>query len=65
MHNNVFHSLNLKFVINALGQFNTSVYIKPTDKGLYRNYNSYISDTYKKTIAKPWCLGQLNTHLVG
>ena len=37
---------------DELGQFNTSVYIKPTDKGLYTNYNSYISDTYKKSIAQ-------------
>ena len=38
--------------IYELGQFNTSVYIKPTDKGLCRNYNSYIPDTYKKSIAQ-------------
>ena len=52
MDNNVFHFLDLKFVINKLGQFNTSVYIKPTDTGLYKNYNSYIPDTHKKTITK-------------
>ena len=47
MDNNVFHFLDLKFVIDKLGQFNTSVYIKPTDKGLYRNYIFYIPDTQK------------------
>ena len=52
MDNNDFHILDLKFVIDELGQFNTSVYIKPTDKGLYTNFNSYIPDTYKKSIAK-------------
>ena len=31
MDNSVFHILDLKFVIDELGQFNTSVYIKPTD----------------------------------
>ena len=51
MDNNVFHFLDLKFAIYELCQFNTSVYIKSTDKGLYKNYNSYITDTYKKSIA--------------
>ena len=44
MDNNVFHFLDLKFALDELGQFNTSVYIKPTDKGLYKNFNSYIPD---------------------
>ena len=34
MDNDVFHFLHLKFVIDELIQFNTTVYIKPTDKGL-------------------------------
>ena len=52
MDNNVFYFLDLKFVIYKLCQFNSSVYIKPTDKGLYKIFNSYIPDTYKISIAK-------------
>ena len=52
MDNKIFNFLDLKFVIDELGQFNTSIYIKPTDKGLYTNYNSYIPDTYTKSIAE-------------
>ena len=59
MDNNVIHFLDLKFVIDEFGQFNTSVYIKPTDKGLYTNYNSYIPDTYKNQLQKPWCGNQI------
>ena len=33
MDNNVFHFIDLKFVIDELGHFKTSVYIKPTDIG--------------------------------
>ena len=52
MENNVFHFLDVKLVIDESDHFDTSVYIKPTDKGLYTNYLSYIPDSYKKSIIK-------------
>jgi len=30
----------------------TTVYIKPTDNGLYSDYNSYTPDAYKKSVVK-------------
>ena len=51
MNNNVFHFLDFKFVIDELGRFNTSVYIRPTDKGLYTNYNSYIYPSHIQKIS--------------
>ena len=50
MDNNVFHFFDLKFVIDELGQFNTSVYIKLTDKGLHTNNNSYIRPRHIQKI---------------
>ena len=52
MRNNVFYFLDAKLVIDESGHFDTSVYIKPADKGLYTNYLSYIPDSYKKSIIK-------------
>ena len=32
------------------GRFQTSVYIKPTDKGIYPNFHSHIPEQYKKSV---------------
>ena len=33
-------------------RFTTSVYCKPTDKGIYCNYFSFTADTYKRYVVK-------------
>jgi len=52
MSGDLFHFLDIELQLMNNGKFNTSVYIKPTDKGLYANYNSYIPETYKKSVVK-------------
>ena len=47
MTDNTFHFLDVKFTIDDMGNITTSVYIKPTDKGVYTNYLSHIPDTLK------------------
>ena len=46
--------VNGVFTIDDMGNITTSVYIKPTDKGVYTNYLSHICQThnYKKSIIK-------------
>ena len=52
MTDNTFHFLDVKLTIDDMGNITTSVYTKPTDKGVYINYLSHMPDTYKKSIIK-------------
>lgn len=44
--------LDIKININQDSSISTSVYSKPTDNGVYLNYNSYSPEIYKKSIVK-------------
>jgi hypothetical protein len=50
--NNIFHFLDVKLLINENGKIDTTVYVKPTDKGLYTNFHSHIPQQYKKSVIK-------------
>jgi len=52
IENNLFHFLDIQLNLNADSKFHTSVYIKPTDKGIYANYHSHIPETYKRSVVK-------------
>jgi len=52
MTHDTFHFLDIQLQLMNTGKFNTSVYIKPTDKGIYANFNSHIPETYKKSVVK-------------
>jgi hypothetical protein len=52
MINSKFHFLDINLEIMDDGKFSTSVYIKPTDAGLYANYQSYLPDNYNKSVIK-------------
>lgn len=49
---NKFHFLDVQLIISNNGEIQTSVYIKPTDKGSYSNFQSHTLPTYKKSIIK-------------
>ena len=52
MVNNKFHFLDISMSIGEGGAIETGVYIKPTDTGLYVNFNSYLPDNYKISVIK-------------
>ena len=45
-----FNFLDVKITLRADGRFDTSVYIKPTDKGCYANFNSHTPLQYKRSV---------------
>ena len=47
-----FHFLDINMEKRADGRLDTSVYIKPTDCGLYVNFNSLIPEHYKFSVVK-------------
>ena len=52
MHNNKFHFLDVSMLISEDGAIQTGVHIKPTDTGLYVNFNSYLPENYKISVVK-------------
>ena len=52
MNGKVFNFLDVKLTLNDRGTLCTSVYIKPTDKGLYSNFQSHTPLRYKKSILR-------------
>ena len=52
MTDNCFNFLDIKLSKQPDGKFATSVFIKPTDKGVYMNYNAFSPEIYKKSILK-------------
>ena len=52
MKNNRFNFLDVNITVTPDLSIETSVYIKPTDKGNYMNYASCTPDNYKKSIIK-------------
>ena len=50
MEGDTFHFLDVSLKQLPDGGFDTSVYVKPTDKGLYTNYGSHIPDQYKRSV---------------
>ena len=52
MIDDTFHFLDVKLTLNNDRSFGTSVHIKPTDNGLYSDFNSYTPLSYKKSIVK-------------
>ena len=50
MCNDTFNFLDVMLNQRADGSFDTSVYVKPTDKGLYANYSSHIPAQYKNSV---------------
>lgn len=47
-----FNFLDLQLNLQTNCKFTTSVYIKPTDKGLYTNFRSPTPEVYKKSVVK-------------
>ena len=52
MQDNRFHFLDVQLTQQPDRSFHTSVFIKPTDTGIYSDYRSHIPDTYKKSLVK-------------
>ena len=50
MVDSTFHFLDLSMRIGSDGSLHTSVYIKPTDGGLYTNFQSHVPLQYKKSV---------------
>ena len=50
MENNTFNFLDIKLDFSNDGNISTSVYVKPTDKGIYANFHSHIPQQYKKSV---------------
>ena len=50
MTDNKINFLDLSLVLKTDGKFETSVHIKPTDRGMYPNFKSLIPDIYKKSV---------------
>ena len=50
MEGTTFHFLDVFLSLQPDGHFDTSVYVKPTDKGLYMQYNSHTPEQYKKSV---------------
>ena len=42
--------MDVTLKLKSDGGFDTSVFIKPTDKGLYASYNSHIPSHYKQSV---------------
>ena len=52
MVNDTFNFLDVKLTLNNDKSFSTNVFIKPTDNGLYSDFNSYAPLSHKKSIIK-------------
>lgn len=52
MKDNKFNFLDVHLSLNQENKLTTTVYIKPTDNGLYGDFSAYTPDTYKKSIIK-------------
>ena len=52
MVGNSFHFLDVQLTLTNQRTLATSVYIKPTDNGLYSNFNSHTPMAYKKSVVK-------------
>ena len=52
MTDETFHFLDVKLTLKTDGSFSSNVFIKPTDNGLYSDFNSYSPLAYKKSIIK-------------
>ena len=52
MEGSVFNFLDLSLRVEEDGTFNTSIFIKPTDKGVYANFHSHIPLEYKKSVVR-------------
>ena len=50
MTDGTFNFLDVMLRQRSDGGFDTTVYVKPTDKGLYANYNSHIPAQYKDSV---------------
>ena len=50
MVNSNFHFLDLNLTIDSEGTIHTSIFVKPTDKGVYTNFNSHQPLQYKKSV---------------
>ena len=50
MENNKFNFLDIQMSVKQDGSIETSVYLKPTDKGIYPNFQSHIPEQYKKSV---------------
>ena len=50
MTGDVFNFLDVSLKLRPDGGFDTSVFIKPTDKGLYCNYSSHVPTQYKNSV---------------
>ena len=51
MSGNQFHFLDVKFTVNR-NSIQTSVYIKPTDRGTYSHFSSHTAESYKTSAIK-------------
>ena len=52
MTGNTFNFVDLSLNLNQEGKFSSAVCIKPTDQGLYTNFNSNTPLAYKKSVVK-------------
>ena len=50
MSGSTFHFLDLNLSIDSEGLIHTSIFVKPTDKGLYMNFQSHVPLQYKKSV---------------
>ena len=50
MTGNTFSFLDVKLFLNESREITTSVYIKPTDRGVYANFHSHVPMQYKKSV---------------
>ena len=50
MDGDTFHFLDVSLKLRSDGCFDTSVFIKPTDNGLYTNYSSLVPQQYKHSV---------------
>ena len=50
MENNIFNFLDVRLFLKPDGKFETSVFIKATDSGVYANFHSHIPDQYKRSV---------------
>ena len=49
---NSFHFLDVSLIFSQNEKNHTTTFIKPTDKGLYTNFNSHTNLSYKKSVVK-------------
>ena len=52
MTGNTFNFLDLSLNLKPDGKLSSAVYIKPTDQGLYTNFNSNTPLAYEKSVIK-------------